>query len=51
LGQASQVAPVDKLSIVLVALFGAAFLGERLSLLNWFGVALIACGALLVAWR
>jgi bacterial/archaeal transporter family protein len=51
LGQASQVAPVDKLSIVLVAIFGAAFLGERLSLLNWFGVALIACGALLVAWR
>ena len=51
LGQASQVAPVDKLSIVLVAIFGAVFLGERLSLLNWFGVALIACGALLVAWR
>jgi bacterial/archaeal transporter family protein len=51
LGQASQVAPVDKLSIVMVAVFGAAFLGERLSLLNWSGVALIACGALLVAWR
>lgn len=31
LGEASQVAPIDKLSVVLVALFGAAFLGERLS--------------------
>ncbi len=51
LGEASQVAPIDKLSVVLVALFGAAFLGERLSTVNWFGVALIATGALLVAVR
>lgn len=49
LGQASQVAPIDKLSVVLVALFGALVLGEKLSLLNWAGVALIAAGALLVA--
>src|SRR5690349_9629294 len=49
LGQASQVAPIDKLSVVLVALFGAIFLGERLSAPNWIGVALIAIGALLVA--
>ncbi|MGP8263996.1 MAG: EamA family transporter [Rhodoblastus sp.] len=51
LGEASQVAPIDKLSVVLVALFGAAFLGERLSTVNWLGVALIATGALLVAFR
>jgi len=51
LGQAAQVAPVDKLSVVLVALFGALFLGERLSGTNWLGVALIAVGAVLVAWR
>lgn len=51
LGQAAQVAPVDKLSVVLVALFGALFLGERLSGTNWLGVALIAAGAVLVAWR
>jgi transporter family protein len=43
------VAPIDKLSVVLVALFGVLFLGERLSGLNWLGVALIALGALLVA--
>ncbi len=51
LGEASQVAPIDKLSVVLVALFGAAFLGERLSAVNWIGVALIASGAVLVAVR
>src|SRR6476646_1475067 len=41
LRQASQVAPIDKLSVVLVALFGAIFLGERLSAANWLGVVLI----------
>ena len=49
LGNASQVAPVDKLSVVLVAIFGALLLGEKLTMLNWFGVALIALGAVLVA--
>jgi len=51
LGQAAQVAPIDKLSVVLVAVFGAIFLGERLSAANWLGVTLIAAGAVLVAWR
>ncbi len=51
LGDAARVAPIDKLSVVLVALFGAAFLGERLTLPNWLGVALIAGGAVLVAQR
>ena len=49
LGNAGQVAPVDKMSVVLVAIFGVLFLGEKLSLLNWAGVALIALGAVLVA--
>ncbi len=51
LGNASQVAPVDKLSVVLVAIFGAIFLGERLTGMNWLGVALISAGAVLVAYR
>ena len=51
LGDAARVAPIDKLSVVLVALFGVLFLGERLSTTNWLGVGLIACGALLVAFR
>ena len=51
LGDAARVAPLDKLSVVLVAVFGALFLGERLTGTNWAGVALIAAGAVLVAWR
>ncbi len=51
LGDAARVAPIDKLSVVLVAVFGALFLGERLSGANWAGVALIAAGAVLVAYR
>ena len=51
LGNASQVAPIDKLSVVLVAVFGVIFLGERLSGVNWLGVGLIAAGAVLVAYR
>jgi transporter family protein len=49
IGHAAQVAPIDKLSVVLVALFAAIFLGERLSGLSWLGIALIAGGAVLVA--
>jgi transporter family protein len=51
LGQAAQVAPIDKLSIVLVALMGAAFLGESLSPRNWLGVALVVGGAVLVGMK
>ena len=50
-GDAARVAPIDKLSVVLVALFGVLFLGEKLSGLNWLGVGLIASGALLVALK
>ncbi|MCA0274640.1 MAG: EamA family transporter [Proteobacteria bacterium] len=51
IGNAAQVAPIDKLSVVLVAVFGAIFLGERLGPANWLGVALIAAGAVLVAYK
>ena len=51
LGDAARVAPIDKLSVVFVAIFAVLFLGERLSLPNWLGVCLIACGAILVAYR
>lgn len=49
LGNAAQVAPIDKLSVVMVAIIAAVFLGEKLSMVNWIGVALIAAGAVLVA--
>ena len=48
LGEAARVAPIDKLSVVLVAVFGVAFLGERLSVVNWLGIGMIAAGAWLV---
>ena len=51
LGDAARVAPIDKLSVVLVAIFGVIFLGEKLSGPNWLGVVLIGAGAILVAWR
>jgi bacterial/archaeal transporter family protein len=49
LGPATLVAPIDKLSVVLVALFGVVFLGERPSFNGWVGIALIAAGAVLIA--
>ena len=51
LGDAARVAPIDKLSVVLVAVFGVVFLGERLGPANWLGVGLIALGAALVSLR
>jgi bacterial/archaeal transporter family protein len=49
LGPATLVAPIDKLSVVLVALFGVIFLGERPSFNGWLGIVLIAAGAVLIA--
>ena len=51
LGPATLVAPIDKLSVVLVALFGVVFLGERPSLNGWLGIGLIAAGAVLIAFK
>jgi transporter family protein len=51
LGPATLVAPIDKLSVVLVALFGVVFLGERPSPNGWIGIALIAAGAVLIAFK
>jgi transporter family protein len=50
-GAASKVAPIDKLSLVLVALFAVLFLGERPSLRDWTGIALVSAGVALLALR
>ena len=50
MGDASKVAPVDKFSIVLVAIFAFIFLGERPSDWDWAGIGLIAAGVLLLAF-
>jgi transporter family protein len=49
LGDAARVAPIDKLSVVLVAVFGVTMLGEHLGLHHWIGVLMIGAGALLIA--
>jgi transporter family protein len=51
IGEASKVAPVDKLSVVLVALFAVAFLGERPTLREWGGIGLVAAGVVVLALR
>ena len=51
LGEASKVAPIDKFSLVLVALFAFVFLGERPSLRDWGGIAMVAGGVLILAIR
>jgi transporter family protein len=51
LGDASKVAPVDKLSLVLVAVFAFTFLGERPSFREWTGIAMVAAGVLVLALK
>ena len=51
LGEASRVAPVDKLSVVFAVALAALFLGERLTWHQWVGGALITAGALIIACK
>jgi bacterial/archaeal transporter family protein len=51
MGAASQVAPVDKFSLVLVAVFAFVFLGERPAPREWLGILLVATGVVVLAWR
>ena len=51
IGDAVRVAPLDKMSVVFVAIFGVVFLGERLDAKGWVGTGLIVAGAVLVAFR
>lgn len=47
-GEAAKVAPVDKLSVVLVAIFAAVFLHERPSAVGWLGMALVGAGVVII---
>jgi bacterial/archaeal transporter family protein len=51
IGEASRVAPIDKLSVLLVAVFAVIFLGERPSLKDWTGIALVGVGVLILSLR
>ena len=51
IGEASKVAPVDKLSLLLVALFAFLFLNERPSVREWVGILMVGAGVLVLAFR
>jgi len=51
IGDASKVAPVDKMSVILVAIFAVIFLGDRPNLREWSGIALVAAGIVLLALK
>ena len=51
MGNASQVAPIDKFSLVLVTIFAVIFLGERPSGQDWVGIGLVAAGVLTLAFK
>lgn len=51
LGPVAQVASLDKLSVVFVAVFAAFFLGDQLTLRHWLGVALVGGGAIMLSTR
>ena len=50
-GEASKVAPVDKLSLLLVAVFAFVFLHERPSMREWSGIALVGIGVLILGLK
>lgn len=51
IGDASKVAPVDKLSVILVALMAVVFLGERPTAREWSGILLVGAGVILLALK
>jgi len=51
IGEASKVAPVDKFSVVLVALFAVIFLSERPSIRDWLGILLVTAGVVTLSFR
>jgi bacterial/archaeal transporter family protein len=51
IGDASSVASIDKASLVLVAIFAVTFLGDRPTIRQWTGIALVAAGVLVLGFR
>jgi len=51
IGEASKVAPVDKLSLLLVALFAFLFLNERPSVREWVGILMVGAGVLVLGFK
>lgn len=51
MGEASKVAPVDKFSLVLVAIFAVIFLNERPSMRDWLGILMVSAGVVVLSLR
>lgn len=51
IGEASKVAPVDKLSLVLVAIFAFVFLHERPGIREWLGILMVAAGVIVLGFK
>jgi transporter family protein len=51
LGEASKVAPVDKFSLVLVAIFAVIFLSERPSMRDWLGILMVSAGVVILSLK
>jgi transporter family protein len=51
LGEASRVAPVDKLSVVFAITFAAIFLHEKINWQQWVGGTLVVVGGVVLAWK
>ena len=51
IGEASKVAPVDKFSLVLVAVFAVIFLNERPSIRDWLGILMVTAGVVILSFR
>ena len=51
MGEASQVASVDKISLVLVAVFAVMFLGERPTIHEWIGIIMVATGVIILGFK
>ncbi len=51
IGEASKVLVVDKFSIVIVAILAFVFLGEKPLTKDWLGIALVACGLMVLAFK
>jgi len=50
-GDASKVAPVDKLSLLLVAVFATVVLHERPTMREWMGILLVGVGVLILGFK